>query len=154
MSTDLVPHPKTGEALSLDAPTGTLAAYHDDLQELERIVREARGRIGEELLKRLDVKAKWTWREDGFEIKAPSPAPTTEYDVDAVRATLRDLQDEGVIDEDAADAAVQVTVSYKARVAGLNALRKLGDDVADRIDACGQPVEKPRRVSVKPVRER
>lgn len=147
----LIPHPATGEALDLNASTGDLARWADNLRELERQAKEVRDAISEELLHRMDRAAKWTLREDGFEIKGASPAPTIEWDVDQLRGALRELLNDGLIDEDAHDAALQVVVQYKPRTAGLNALRKLGGDIAERIAACGTDVEKPRRVSVKPV---
>lgn len=141
--------PRTGEMLPLDADTGTLAGWVDQLADLERHAREVRARIGEELLHRLDRSAKWTHHLDGFTVTAPSPAPVVEWDAVALRATLRDLEDEGVIDEEAVQAALEVVITYKARTAGLNALRKLGSDVAERIAACGHEVERRRTVKVK-----
>lgn len=150
-STEVIPHPLTGEAIELAAETDTLAQWVDQLRELERQAKEARDMIGLELLRRMDAKASWTLRAGDFKITAPSPAPKTEWDVDQLRATLADLRDQG-LDEDAIDAALEVVVTYKPRTAGLNALRKLGGEVAERIAACGTEVEPARRVSVKPER--
>ena len=150
-TTSLIPHPLTGEAIELTADTDMLAHWVDQLRELERQAKEARDLIGLELLRRMDAKASWTLRAGDFKITAPSPAPKVEWDVDQLRATLADLRDQG-LDEDAIDAALEVVVTYKPRASGLNALKKLGGEVAERIAACGTEVEPQRRVSVKPER--
>lgn len=146
--TSLIPHPLTGEALDLTADTEDLAYWCDQIRELERQAKEAREILGLELMRRMDSKASWTLRAGGFKITAPSPAPKREWNVDALRSTLADLRDQG-LDEDAIDAALEVVVTYKPRTVGLNALRKLGGEVAERIDACGEDVEPTRRVTVK-----
>lgn len=146
--TALVPHPQTGEALDLSAPTGDLAAWVDQIRQIESQAKEAREEIGRELLRRMDAKASWTLREAGFKITGQSPQPKLEWNVDALRATLADLRDQG-LDEDAIDAALEVVVSYRPRAAGLNALKKLGGEVAERVESCATEVEPQRRVSVK-----
>lgn len=151
-STDLIPVPVTGEAINLTAGTDDLAYWVDRLQDIERQAKEARSMVGEELLRRLDHDACWTARVEGFEITAPSPAPTVEYDVDKLRATLDELVDDGYIGQGAAQAAVKVETSYKPVVAKLNALKKVAPEVARRIEECGTEVEKRRYVRVRPLR--
>ena len=118
------------------------------MRELERQAKEIRDTLGEELVRRMDAKAKWTLNLDGYKVSAPSPAPKVEWDVTALRSTLAALRDQG-IDEDALDAAMDVVVTYKPRTAGLNALKKLGGLVAEQIEACAVEVEPVRRVTVK-----
>lgn len=149
MSTDLIPHPRTGEALDLTADTETLAAWIDELREYESRSKEIRERIGAELVRRMDQSAKWTIHANGFKVTAPSPAPKVQWDAEALRPVLLELVFEGLISEEASDAALEVVLSYKAKPAGLNALLKLGGPVAERLSECRSEVEPVRRVSVK-----
>lgn len=146
--TELIPLPVTGEALDLTAPSPELARVLDDLRSFEQEIREAKQFISDELLARMDRDASWTLHVDGFKIEGDSPAPRAEWNIDALRATLADLLSDGRISEDAMDAALKVEIAYKPQARGLNALKKLGDDVEERIDACSTPVERQRRVRV------
>jgi hypothetical protein len=145
----VVPHPVTGEALSLDAPTADLARALDELKELESRIDEVRAVIGEEVIRRLDSKARWTAHEGGFKLTAPSPAPKAEWDGPALALALVELRGLDLIDYEAAEAALETVVSYKPKAAGLNRLLKLGGEVAERVGACRVMVEPVRRVSVK-----
>lgn len=146
---ELIVHPGTGEQLDLTADDVYLVRWFDEIKELEARLKEVRAEVGRELTSRMDRAAKWTLRAGGLEARVPSPAPSVEWNVDALRATLADLLSDGMISEDASDAALEVVVTYKPRVAGLNALKKLGGEVQERVEACGVEVEKPRNVSVK-----
>lgn len=146
---EIIPHPTTGEALDLRADDDQLARWFDEIRDLERQLAEVRSEVGRELTARCDQRAKWSFQAGDLKVSVPSPAPTVEWSVDALKATLADLLSDGRIGEDAADAALELVVTYKPRVAGLNALCKLGEDVAERIEACGTSVDKPRRVTVK-----
>jgi hypothetical protein len=144
-----VPHPVTGEVLQLDAPTADLAQALDELKELTSRIREVRERIDEELLRRMDAKARWTVREGGFKVTAPSPAPRAEWDGAELSVVLAELRGLDLIDYDAAQAALETEVTYKPKARGLNALLKLGGEVAERVGACRSEVEPTRRVTVK-----
>jgi hypothetical protein len=146
--TELIPLPLTGEALDLNAPTGELAQAFDRIRDLERELKETRDQISRELIGRMDKRASWTLREDGFKVSAPSPAPKTEYDGYELHQVVQSLVAEGLIDGEAAEEAVEIRVEYRPRVRGVNALRKLGSDVADRVDLCAREVEPVRRVRV------
>lgn len=148
-STDLVVIPSTGEALSLTQPTDDLAAAVDFCRDLKRQADTAIRTIGEELLRRQDKAASWTTHTEHFEIVGQSPAPDTEWDVDALRATLTDMVEAEEIADEAFDNALEPVVTWKVRKRGLDAIRKLNDDVRERIDACGRAVERQRRVAVK-----
>src|SRR3954469_1475188 len=101
---DLLPavaHPVTGEVLALDAPTADLARALDELKELTSRIREVRERIDEELLRRMDSKARWTAHEGGFKITAPSPAPKAEWDGAELSVVLAELRGLNLIDFEA-----------------------------------------------------
>lgn len=119
---------RTGEVLRLDVPnadTLELAqAAADVVGAGKDALADAEGVILAELLRRLDRAGEWTKRvgdpEAGvqYEIKAPSPtAGTVVYDVDDVRAGLRELVEGDVVDEQAAGAALERTITVQARVA-------------------------------------
>lgn len=148
MSTDLVPIPLTGEALDLNGPDGDLAAAFDQVRDLERQLAEARRVIGDELIRRMDRAASWTLRVGDFKVSAPSPEPKIEFDVESLRAVLADLVAEGVISSEAAAGALRPEVTYKPSVRGINAVRKLGLEVAARLDGCAVEKPKDRRVRV------
>ncbi len=145
-------HPTTGEVLSLDQPSVMLAGWLDEIKQVEGMARAAKAQIGDELLKRMDADAAWTMHLPGFKVTGPSPAPSVEYDPDLLHDTLSDLREQGLISEQAQDQALELVVTRKPRAAGINALRKLGGLVAERVDGCARQVEKARRVSVRPVR--
>src|SRR5688500_8326408 len=68
------------------ADVNTLASFVDDLAYFSGISRDASSLVNDELLRRLDRRGKWTLREAGFTIKAPSPdAGVTAYDTDRLR---------------------------------------------------------------------
>lgn len=155
MTTDLVVVPGTGEAIALNAPSEALAQALDEVRELERELRVAKQAVGAELLRRMDTQAKWTMRTDNYEVRGESPAPRTEYDVEQLMEVLDGLVNEGLLSSTAASAATTTTVSYRVSQRGVNALLKLGGEVAARIAACAQEVERVRKPpSVKPTKGR
>lgn len=141
--------PVQGELVPIDAPSERLGRLLEDVRELESNLRVAKRHVSEELLRRMDARANWTLREGPFEISGQSPAPKVEYDAQRLLSVLRALADDGVIDPAAVEGAVKETVDYKPVVRGINALKKLGGQVAREIDACGQEVTRERRVQVK-----
>lgn len=147
--TGLVLVPTTGEQVALNAPTDELAAVIDFLRDVKRQADTAIRVLGDELLRRMDTNASWTAKTERFEIVGQSPTPDTEWNVDALDATLKELIADGEISEDAYDNALETVVTLKVRKRGIDALRKLNDDIRLRIDSCGTPVEKTRRVNVK-----
>lgn len=142
--------PTTGEVLSPDSPTEDLGAVLADLRELEGRLREGKDAVQSELLARFDRAASWTHRVPGYKLTAPSPAPKEEFDALPLRSELLALVDAGVLSIEAVDAAIETTVTYKARARGISALRKLGGQVESTIDAHTSVVEKRRYVSVTP----
>lgn len=148
-TTELVVHPMTGEALELhNAETGDLAQLLDSLKDYESRLKEAKSLVSQEVLRRQDQSASWTTRAGGFVLKGSSPAPGEEYDALALREDLLGLVDEGALSIEAVDAAVETVVTFKARKAGLSALRKLGGVVAQIVDRHAQPTQKTRYVSI------
>ncbi len=150
-----VANPLTGAAVELADGTDALADMHDQLKEARSIIDEARNLLGDELVARMDRRGKWSLTHDGLTVSAPSPKPPIEYDGQALLCELSDLAEQGAIDTDAADDAVEMEYTYKVKRRGVDALRKLGGAVAEAIDRCQVEAEaKPRRVSVKRTRSR
>ena len=146
---EAVIHPVTGEFLQLDTlHVDRLANLLADIKDLESRLREMKSLASREVLRRQDREAKWTTPAGGYVLKGSSPTPTEEWDELALREDLYQLVDNGVITEEAADAAVETVVTYKVRKAGINALRKLGGAVAETVDKHCREVEKTRYISV------
>jgi hypothetical protein len=150
MSTEIatVISPRTGEVISLDAPDQDLGGFLNDVRDLESAIRESKRAVHDELLRRMDSAATWTVHVPGLKLSGPSPAPTEEFDELELRTALLTLVDEGVISVEAVDRAIEPVVTYKARRAGINALRKLGGRVAETVTAHARSVEKTRYVKV------
>lgn len=92
-----------------DAHTGELATFTDNARELKAIASEAQGIVSDELVRRMDMNGSWTLRQDGYEIKAASPAAgTVAYDVARLRLALAELVTDGIITSAAANAALEV----------------------------------------------
>jgi hypothetical protein len=142
--------PGTGEEIIIaDAPTETLAELRELIRSAEEDQRMAKQALDAELLARMDRAAKWTMNEGGYKLTAPSPTPVETFDAHALRADLEAASEQGLIDQGAVDAAVEVVVDYKPRLAGINALRKLGGDLADIVARHASLAERTRRVTVK-----
>jgi hypothetical protein len=153
MSTDLsqpvtIVNPTTGEALTLESSTEDLGRYLADVREAESLLREATNYVSAEILQRQDAAASWTTHVNGLTLTGASPAPSEEFDELALRESLWQLVDEGVITVEAADNAVETVVTYRVRKAGITALRKLGGRVADAINQHATEVPKRRSVRV------
>ena len=141
--------PRTGEVLTLQSPTADLGAYLADVREHESLLRESKNYVQAEILRRMDANAEWTNHvEGGLKLTGSSPAPSEEFDELALRTSLLELADEGLITQEAVDKAVEPVVTYKARKAGINSLRKLGGRVADAISQHASEVQKTRYVRV------
>jgi hypothetical protein len=145
----------TGEFVALaDASDGALihAAYGLDYakRELERY----RKSVTRELLDRMDRGALWTMHTRLYGQKVTATAPSTEpervVDKTALYAALIRLVRKRVITKAAADAACKREVAFKASIRGIDALLKLGGEVAEKVNACIVQVPKEdRRVTVK-----
>jgi len=147
---DLIPLPRSGEVLNLTGSDEHLVTAFDELREFEAEVKTVRTAVADELRRRLDRSALWTRHVGRFKVSAPSPEPKTEYDVDRLRDALAEMVGEGLIDQEAASKALKRDVSYTPVIAGIKALKKLGGDVKDAIEACEMEVERTSRpVTVK-----
>lgn len=141
-------HPQTGEILDLAAAENAqIASWIESVKEWEVNARGAKQLASEEIHRRMDRAACWTLRDGDYEIKGQSP-DRTEYLIDSLQVALRNLIAEGLITEEAAQAAVKREVTYKPAKRGINALLKIGGEVAEAIRACEVPDERPRRVSI------
>lgn len=148
----------TGALVDLaQAATDEIAEAHDALSALASQIREAHALASDELLARMDRRGKWTAEVGGFKLKAQSPtAGTVAYDQAALRADLLELVVSGVLDADAVDDAVELVDPpkpepyLKAKIAGINALLKLGPEVVEVVQR--HRIEQPapaRKVTVK-----
>lgn len=150
MSTDLehaqqIVNPKTGEALTLDSDTADLARYLDDIRELTSVLREADRFVSREIIRRMDAGAVgWTLHVPGFKVSAPSPQRKEEWDGADLYAALMQLVDQRLLTVEAVNAVVEQNIEFKVKKAGINTLRKLGDDhpaveVIDRLAVFSEP---------------
>lgn len=150
--TDLIPHPKTGEAIAVvqDTPTDVLAELRDAIVEHERAVIGGWKRlVDDELRRRLDYEGRRSAEVGTWKLTVPGPTKT-EWDAAGAYRALRGLVRAGLISKDRADEAVERVVDYKARHGSLSQLLKHADErVRDAIAACRSdvPVDN-RRVSV------
>lgn len=147
-ATTQVVNPATGEALTLASPTEDLARCLADIRDFEAQVRDVKRSLTGELLARLDKDASWTLHLPGMKLRGDSPEPQEDWDGAGLRDALLLLVDNGDLAIEAVDAAVETTVTYKPRKAGINKLRKLGGQVAETVEAFRQVRERDRRVSV------
>lgn len=141
--------PLTGELIATDAATDELAAAIDRVKLLESKLQAARRVLGDELLRRMDHEGVWTVHAGGWKVTGPSPGGV-EYDGPELARRLRALVKAGTISQAAMTAAVELERVWKPKVRGINALAKLGGEVAEAVEACKSPTSKPRRVSVTP----
>lgn len=141
---------RTGEKIELDvkeAATEQLAAFVEVVREQEIYLGAAVGAVEVELLARLDKAGAWTKRvgdpESGvqYEITAPSPtAGTEDYEIGTLRAGLLELLEEGVIDEDAASAALSREIVIVAKVPTGTDLEALVERLSFVTEIAGVPV--------------
>lgn len=147
-------NPATGELVNLDGPTDVLAGQLADIRELEAHLREVKRAFTAEVVARMDKAVErgeskgWTVRVGPWTLKAPSPAPTVEYDVEALRHALDLLAEVDAIGDEAVDSALIPTITYKVNRTALNALAKVNKHVAAAIAEHSREVQKDRRVTV------
>lgn len=140
----------TGEVVPLTAATTAhIAEIRDYVRDLESQLREAKHLLDAEVVKRMDLACSWTLRDGPWVLTAPATDTVEVYDGHALRTDLEGLVGDGLIAQEAVDAAVEVLVEYKPRVAGIKALLKRGGAVAEIVDAHRTTAQRDRRVSVK-----
>ena len=147
-STGQFVNPTTGEALSLSSPDADLGNYLADIRELESVLREHKQIVTRELLSRMDRSASWTVYEGGLKLSGSSPKPSEEWDGVELYNALWDFIDSGELSPAAVEAAVAVETIYKPQKRGIEALRKLGGDIAETIDGLAREVVRDRRITV------
>lgn len=138
--------PVTGEAIDLGAHANDLAHAIDHVRDLEAQLRNVKRQIADELIARMDRAAAWTLTADDWKISAPSPS-RLEYDAEKLATVLTRLVADGRLDPDAARRAI--VLEPKVKRAGLEAIRRLGGEVRDEVDACGSVSDAPRNVTLK-----
>lgn len=141
-------NPATGELLDLKSASGVaLGEGLEAVRDFEARLRETKSAISEELHERMDANASWTLHTPDFDLRGESP-DRTDYDTDKLINALDELCEQGYVSRAAYEAAVKEEVTYKPQRRGIQALLKLGGEVAERILSCQVPVERPRRVSI------
>lgn len=142
-------NPATGEMFALvDAGDAKLGEYLQAVREWESMARLAKQVVSAEIHRRMDAEASWTRRDGPIELVGQSP-DRVEYPVDEMRAVLRELAGEGLISDRAARGALKREVVFTVSKRGVNALLKIGGEVAERIKAVGREPAQARRVTVK-----
>jgi hypothetical protein len=134
-----------GLPLTLDSPSADLARGIAELDEHLAQVTDLKNELRQELLRRLDQNAKWVAHVPGFKITGDTPKETETWDGADLYSRLSDLAEAGTISIEAVNAAVSVETVYKAKKAGLNALRALGGDAAVVVDELAVKVPKGNR---------
>jgi hypothetical protein len=142
--------PVTGQILELAKMSERdLGEFLDAAKLHVGLVREAQRAVKDEVLRRMDRACEWTIHaKGGFEISGDAPGRTT-YDVEVLRRELAGLVKNGTISKEARDRALKRETVYKPVASGINALRKLGGEVAKSIERAERAAEKPRDVRVK-----
>lgn len=145
----LLPNTFTGEAIDLDAPTEALAKDLLYLRELDTERKQLVRAVSDELLARMDKSAAWTLHFPGLDLTGDTPK-RREYKPERVLKVLEELVADGTIRKEAAQKAIERKVSYSVKKSGVNAIKKLGGDVAKKLAGCEVPLpDASRRVSVK-----
>lgn len=131
-----------------------LASSMDGADHLLSIAREAKERVGEEFVRRMDRDGSWTRHVDDWVLKSSSPdAGSVSYDNAALAAALDELVAAEVISAKAREAAIEwyyppaPAPSWKRKPAGINRLLKLGGKVAEAVESAQVPVEPPARTA-------
>jgi len=143
----LMPH--TGELVSLDADAEVLAEALHEIREMEASLRSAKGLISREVHRRMDASARWTIDAGDWQLVGASPGRLN-WNADRLAEIVLELVQEGTINAAAAEAAVEQVHEWRARPVGINALRKLGPEIAARVEEASEPVNNDlRRLSLK-----
>lgn len=119
-----VVNPVTGEAIDLAGPPADIARTLADIRDLESRLREAKTVLTDALLTVMDRERSWTLEVDGFKATGQSDALKASYDVNGLVIALDELVNDGTITPDARERAIEATVSYRVKHAGITALLK------------------------------
>lgn len=142
-------HPASGEILDLSKPDEDLAAWLYEIRDVESRLKEVKGELTREFYHRLDKAAKWSRLVGEYEVKGESPEPVTAYDGNQLWDVLSTFVEDGLLSQEALETAVEQVISYKPKLAGVKAARKVDPQIAEAIDACSYEVEKRRYITIK-----
>ena len=138
---DPVPDPITGELLDLAEFTDNeLAALIDKARDQRSRLNETVNTASEVLHDRMDRSRLWTIDAGEWKISGQSDEPRAVWDADRLQLVLLDLVGTGVLDADAADRAINVTVTRTVAASGVKALLK-SPALAASIEECREFVE-------------
>lgn len=145
MSTNVV-LAHTGEVLDVvQLDEITLVDRIAEVRRLQKALQEAVNALGDEVLRRMDVDARYSGRIGDYAVKGDGPGGM-DYDGEALTQALRPFVEDGVISQAAVDAAVTERTVLKVNANGVRALLKRDDEISKVIRDIGQP--KRRRVTV------
>lgn len=128
----LVANPFTGEVVDLAADTATLAGILRQAKRFDEEKKDFVKAVQREVIARMDKDASWTMHFPGLDLVSQSPR-RVEYNGEALKKVLEELVAEGLISLDAAKAAIKREVKYSAKKRGVDALKKVSDDVKARL---------------------
>lgn len=129
-------NPKTGELFDLALPTADLLLAMAQARELKDEAQVFHNIVGREVLARMDRNGSWTTSAMGVKATGRSPEPPEEYDAEKLFRALVVLVHQDVITEEAAASACEVSKTYKAKLQGIKALKKIGPEVAAALEEC------------------
>lgn len=143
--------PLTGELLVLgELSVDRLALGQKQIQLFEERLRDVKRAIADEAHRRMDSSAKWTLEADGWKVAGEAPGKV-DYNPERLKDALDLLLEDGRINQEAYDAAIEEVVTYKPKVRGIKALLKLGPDVAELILEAQDPrPDHKRRLTITP----
>lgn|SRR5512146_113894 len=136
----------TGELLDIrEADANTLGRLLVQLRSIKDQLEGVKHLVDEEIVARMDRNAEWTMHVGGIKLTAPGP-DQTEFKGDLLRANLLPLVESGKISASALEAAVEEVIDYKPRKRGINALLKLGGQIAKAVRHAEVPKDSRRNV--------
>lgn len=149
MSHDLVPHlPDVNGELQPATPSKA--------HEVLSAIKTARRRLSDlesdwqqVVHAEMDRAALWTLHVGSGALESASPETEVVDDPHALWEALTPLIDRELISAGARDAAVEVVTTWKARMRGVNQLRRLGGEVAEVVNAHVRTAPRYRKVVVK-----
>lgn len=144
----------SGEIVTMqEASDEALGRWFSAYKQAQDLLRVAKRELDAELVRRADYNATAHLDIRGIgRVTVTGPKDEEVWDVEKLRETLRTLVADGNISDSAAYSALERVVTWKPKVAGLNALRKLGGEIEARIEVCCDRQPPVRRATLKEVR--
>lgn len=148
-------NPSTGDSVALsDATVDQLADYKLAVAEWQDAAKAAQQMADGEILRRMDKQAKWTIHTPFGILTGRSPADVrTIDDPQGLRDALLELEAQGLLSTEAVEAAISQPPPkpqpLKVAVSGIDALLKIGGQVAETVERFSRMVPPDRKVTRK-----